>query len=129
MLGRSFMSRFSTLAAWRALLGRAALTAALVVAVACSANAPTGQVSYATTAKQNYDKGLKELEEKDWVAAAKYFAFIKARFPYSKYAVLSELRMADAEFGAGHHLQAVDSYKLFIKFRPTHENVTDGYAS
>lgn len=96
---------------------------------ACAGNAPTGRVDYSVSAQQNYDKGLKELEQKDWVAAAKYFSFIKARFPYSQYAVLAELRLADAEFGAGYHLQAIDSYKLFIKFHPTHEMVANGYAS
>jgi outer membrane protein assembly factor BamD len=97
--------------------------------MACGGSRATGKVDYSVTAKQNYEKGLKELSEKDWIAAAKYFSFVKARFPYSKFAVLAELRMADAEFGAGHYLQAIDSYKLYGKFHPTHEMVTNGYAS
>lgn len=100
-----------------------------VAMMGCGATSKPGAVAYSVTAQQNYDKGLKELEEKDWLAAAKYFAFIKARFPYSKYAVLAELRTADAEFGAGRYLQAIDAYKLFIKFHPTHEMVENGYAS
>jgi outer membrane protein assembly factor BamD len=43
--------------------------------------------------------------------------------------VLSELRLADAEFGAEQYLEAIDSYRLFIKFHPTHEMVANGYAS
>lgn len=104
------------------------LVAAFFVA-ACSSSTATGKVDYSVSAQQNYERGKKELEEKDWVAAAKYFSFIKARFPYSKYAVLAELRIADAEFGAEHYLQAIDSYKLFIKFHPTHKMVLDGYAN
>lgn len=100
---------------------------ALALFSACS-KAPSGAAVYAVTAQQNYAKGLSELEQKDWVAAAKYFAFIRARFPYSKYAVLAELRISDAEFGGGHYVQAIDGYKLFIKFHPTHEMVTNGYA-
>jgi outer membrane protein assembly factor BamD len=108
----------------------AALVVAMVMLGACGgSSAPTGKVEYSVSAQQNYERGTEELGEKDWVAAAKYFSFIKARFPYSKYAVLAELRMADAEFGAGHHLQAIDSFKLFIKFHPTHEMVSNGYAS
>ncbi|HWN67469.1 MAG TPA: outer membrane protein assembly factor BamD [Haliangium sp.] len=99
----------------------------LTLVWACS-KAPSGTAVYSVTAQQNYSKGLTELKEKDWVAAAKYFAFVKARFPYSKYAVLAELRIADAEFGAGHYLQAIDAFKLFIKFHPTHDMVTNGYA-
>jgi outer membrane protein assembly factor BamD len=107
----------------------------LVIALACMAGAACGgksgggAVDYSVSAQKNYEKGLKELEDKDWIAAAKYFGFIKTRFPYSKYAVLAELRLADAEFGAEQYLEAIDSYRLFIKFHPTHEMVANGYAS
>lgn len=99
------------------------------LAIACGGKSGSGAVEYSVSAQKNYDKGLKMLESKDWVAASKYFGFIKSRFPYSKYAVLAELRLADAEFGAEQYLEAVDSYRLFIKFHPTHEMVANGYVS
>lgn len=105
------------------------LVAVVACATAACATTGTGSVEYSVSAQQNYTKGVKKLGDKDWIAAAKYFSFIKARFPYSKYAVLAELRMADAELGAGHFLQAIDSFQLFAKFHPTHEMVTSGYAS
>jgi outer membrane protein assembly factor BamD len=100
-----------------------------LVASACGAKGGGGAVEYSVSAQKNYDKGLKELDDKDWIAASKYFGFIKSRFPYSKYAVLAELRLADAEFGAEQYLEAIDSYRLFIKFHPTHEMVANGYAT
>ena len=109
------------------LVGFAALAA--LVAVGCGGKAQSGSVDYSVSAQKNYEKGLKELESKDWIAASKYFGFIKTRFPYSKYAVLAELRLADAEFGAESYLEAIDSYRLFIKFHPTHEMVANGYAT
>lgn len=110
---------------------RSAVLALLVslASVAGCGGKSTGAVDYSVSAQRNYEKGLKELEDRDWVAAAKYFGFIKSRFPYSKYAVLAEIRLADAEFGAGQYLEAIDSYKLFIKFHPTHELVVNGYAA
>ena len=105
------------------------MAALAILAPACGGGQKTGKVKYSVSATENYEQGLERLEKKDWIAAAKYFSFIKARFPYSKFAVLAELRLADAEFGAAHYLQAIDSYKLFIKFHPTHERVTNGYAS
>ncbi len=102
---------------------------AAIAIAACGGKGGTGSVEYSVSAQKNYDKGLKQLESKDWVAASKYFGFIKSRFPYSKYAVLAELRLADAEFGAEQYLEAIDSYRLFIKFHPTHEMVANGYAS
>ncbi len=113
----------------RPLAALAATLFALALVVGCGGKTGTGAVDYSVSAQQNYEKGLKELGQKDWIAAAKYFSFIRSRFPYSKFAVLAELRLADAEFGAGHHLQAIDSYKLFVKFHPTHEMVANGYAS
>jgi outer membrane protein assembly factor BamD len=112
-----------------ALLARLLLGTVLLSGLAACGAAATGKVEYSVSAQKNYEKGLERLEAEDWIAAAKYFSFVKARFPYSKYAVLAELRLADAEFGAEHHLQAIDSYKLFIKFHPTHPSVTDGYVS
>ena len=107
----------------------------LVIAIATAATAcggksgGAGAVDYSVSAQRNYEKGLKELEDKDWLAASKYFSFIKSRFPYSKYAVLAELRLADAQFGAEQYIEAIDSYRLFIKFHPTHDQVSNGYAS
>ena len=97
--------------------------------VACGGNRADNSVKYAVTAQENYTKGQEKLKLKAWIGAAKYFAFVKARFAYSKFAVLAELRLADAEFGAGHHLQAIDGYKMFIKFHPTHDMVINGYCS
>ncbi len=102
-----------------------------ILAVACGpiGKNQAGGVTYSVSAQKNYEKGMDAIKDKNWATAAKYFSFIKSRFPYSKYAVLSELRLADAEFGAEDYLEAIDSYKLFIKFHPTHEMVVNGYAS
>jgi outer membrane protein assembly factor BamD len=101
----------------------------LALCVACGAKSTSSTVEYSVSAQKNYEKGLKKLDDKDWIAASKYFGFIKSRFPYSKYAVLAELRLADAEFGAEQYLEAIDAYRLFMKFHPTHEMVANGYAS
>ncbi len=130
-LARSFVAR-SFLA--RSFVAKSVVAAILLAGLvaggaACGAGRADNSVKYAVTAQENYAKGEKKLEGKAWVGAAKYFAFVKARFAYSKFAVLAELRLADAEFGAGHHLQAIDGYKMFIKFHPTHDMVINGYCS
>ncbi len=104
------------------------LLLSVALALGCGAKG-TGSVEYSVSAEKNYEKGVKELENQDWIAASKYFSFIKSRFPYSKFAVLAELRIADADFGAERYVEAIDGYRLFIKFHPTHEMVANGYAS
>jgi outer membrane protein assembly factor BamD len=115
-------------------LRRAARSCGLLLLVvglaACGAKSTSStSVEYSVSAQKNYEKGLTQLEKKEWVAASKYFGFIKSRFPYSKYAVLAELRLADAEYGAEQYLEAIDSYRLFQKFHPTHEMVANGYTT
>lgn len=117
---------------YEALVTRAIFVLAVAfgaLAAACGGKNGAASVDYSVSAQKNYEKGMKELDRQDWIAASKYFGFIKSRFPYSKYAVLAELRLADAEFGAEQYLEAIDAYRLFIKFHPTHEMVANGYAS
>jgi len=77
---------------------------ALGGAAACGGKSG-GAVDYSVSAQKNYERGLKELQDRDWLSASKYFTFIKSRFPYSKYAVLAELRLGDAQFGAEQYLR------------------------
>ncbi len=97
----------------------------------CSAQAQlTGtKVSYSATARQNYKKGTKALKGKNFEDATKYFKFVKARYPFSKWATLGELRLADVLRDSEKFIAAIDAYKTFIKEHPTHPMVESGYAA
>jgi outer membrane protein assembly factor BamD len=97
--------------------------------LACACAEGGGDVSYKETPKQNFDKGMAELKDENFVEATKYFTYVKNKFPFSGYATLAELRIADAYFAQDKYLEAIDSYKLFLKFHPTHAEVVNGYAS
>jgi outer membrane protein assembly factor BamD len=97
---------------------------------ACASDDGAGaNVNYSATARQNYDKGVAELADENYLEADKYFRFVKSKFPFSKYAVLAELGLSDAKFQRGEYQAAIDSYKSFIRLHPTHEKVEDGYAA
>ncbi len=130
-LSNSLFSRLSSLKTTplRALCVFALGSAAALSTPACGGAQADNRVKYQVTAQENYENGEEKLKIKAWQGAAKYFAFIRARFPYSKYAVLAELRLSDAEFGAENYLQAVDGYKIFSKSHPTHDMVLNGYTS
>jgi outer membrane protein assembly factor BamD len=107
-----------------------AFIVALVLAACGGSSKESGKaVEYSVSAQQNYDRGMKAMKDEEWADAVKFFNFVKARFPYSKFAVLADLRVADAAFGAESYLEAIDAYKLFIKLHPTHEMVQNGYAA
>jgi outer membrane protein assembly factor BamD len=107
--------------------------ALMSLAIGCG-HSDSGNVEYAVSSKgdsaqRNYEKGMKALEAQEWLSASKYFQYIRSRAQSSRYVVLAELRLADAQFGAEEYLEAVDSYKVFAKFHPSHELVLNGYVS
>jgi outer membrane protein assembly factor BamD len=107
-------------------------TLALTVALATGACATSDEgkaVTYSLTAKQNYDKGVAELKNENYLEATRYFSFVRQKFPFSKYAVLAELALADTQYDRGNYQEAIDSYKNFIRLHPTHERVEDGYVA
>jgi outer membrane protein assembly factor BamD len=80
-------------------------------------------VLYKPTARANFEAGEEALGSKDWEDAVKFFEHVKTKFPYSKYAVLASLRIADAQFGDEKYLEAIDAYRTFVKLHPKHEQV------
>ena len=80
-------------------------------------------VTYSGNAQRLYEAGMQSYQKANYVDATASFQTVKRRFPYSKWAILAELRIADSSFGREAYLEAVDAYKLFMKFHPTNENV------
>ena len=108
----------------------AALSVAAALGVGCAgSDEETKPITYSLTAKQNYEKGLAELKDDNFPEAQKYFQFVKQKYPFSKYAVLAELGIADTQFARGNYNEAIDSYKSFARLHPTHEKVEDGYVA
>jgi outer membrane protein assembly factor BamD len=95
--------------------------AALLLACASSHVSLTGEVRYGKTAEEDYKAGEDELKSKNYVEATKFFEHVKNRYPFSKYAALSELRVADLKFDQDHFIEAADAYQQFVKLHPAHE--------
>lgn len=112
-----------------AILTATAIAMAPALTAGCGGADGVDNVKYSVSPQRNYDKGLAALEAEEWAAATRYFSFIKSQFPYSKFAVLAELRIADAEVGAEMYLEAIDNYRIFVKLHPTHEMVVNGYVN
>jgi outer membrane protein assembly factor BamD len=101
-----------------------ALLFVLLVATACSSfetNLQDTDVEYEGTARQNFDKGEEAFQRETYAEAIKFFEHTKNKFPYSKYAVLAELRIADAHFARKKWIEAADAYKIFVRFHPRDE--------
>lgn len=109
------------------LLSLLACAALAGCATTTSSGSSGGEHTYGSTAKENYEKGMKELADKDYPESERYLAFVSAKFPYSSYSALSELGLADLAYEQEKYTEAIDKYRNFIKMHPTHPK--DAYAA
>jgi outer membrane protein assembly factor BamD len=68
-------------------------------------------------------EGVQNLQKKDYGDALKAFKTLKERYPYSKYAILAELKVADAYFLKGQYPEAAVAYEEFARLHPRNEIV------
>ena len=80
-------------------------------------------VRYAQTAKGNWGRGEIEYADENFLAAQKYYSYIRSKFPYSAYAIRAELRIGDCLFGRGRFVEAIDAFQNFVRLHPTHNKV------
>ncbi len=108
---------------FRPLMRTRILLLALVPLLACSSSRVsfTGEIKYAKTAEENYEAGVDEMKHENWVEAHKFYEHVRTKYPFSKYAALSELRQADAKFQQNRLGEAADAYTAFVTAHPIHE--------
>jgi len=73
------------------------------------------------TAEQLALSGMAKLEKKAYEKAAEDFKSLKEHYPYSKYAILADLKLGDAYFGALKYSEAALSYEEFVRLHPRNE--------
>ncbi len=102
-----------------------ALAAALLTLAACGGKhvSLTGQVRYGNSAEEDYQAGTDLMKDGAWDDARKFFEHVKTKYPFSKYAALSDLRLADVKFEQKLWTEAIAAYEEFVRLHPTHEDV------
>jgi len=103
---------------------------ALALSAGCADKNPTFEEVPA--AEVLYRQGLERLEsgkmlgfipKTDHEGAIETFQTIVDNYPYSDYAVLAELKIADTYFDQGKWEEALSYYRDFAELHPTHERV------
>jgi outer membrane protein assembly factor BamD len=99
------------------------LLLALLPLLACSSGRVsfTGEIRYAKTAEENYEAGLDEMKKENWVEAGKFYEHVRTKYPFSRFAALSELRLADAKYLQSRFPESAEAYAAFVTAHPTHE--------
>ncbi|MCP4604825.1 MAG: outer membrane protein assembly factor BamD [Proteobacteria bacterium] len=94
----------------------------LSLVVSCSKNQDADSLlDYSQTAERFFQLAMDEFDDEDCISAEKIFQTVQRKFPYSRFAVLAELRLADCQFLQDNHSEAAVSYEQFVRAHPTHE--------
>jgi outer membrane protein assembly factor BamD len=75
------------------------------------------------SAEELAEKGMESFEEEDYSDALKAFNTLKERYPYSRYAILAELKVADAHFHRKEYPEAISAYEDFVQLHPKNEAI------
>ena len=73
------------------------------------------------TAEQLALSGMGKLQKKDYKDAAEDFKKLKEHYPYSKYAILAELKLGDAYFYDKKYSEAAMTYEEFVRLHPRND--------
>jgi outer membrane protein assembly factor BamD len=74
-------------------------------------------------AQKLYEKASKSLTKGYYDDCINDFEKLRNTYPFSKYAVEAELKIADALFAKKEYADAADNYRTFAKLHPKHEQV------
>lgn len=75
------------------------------------------------SAEQLAMDGMQQMRDKDYDDALKSFQKLKEHYPYSKYAILAELKLGDAHFYNKDYANAAIAYEEFARLHPRNEVV------
>jgi outer membrane protein assembly factor BamD len=75
------------------------------------------------SAQRDYERALNYFRKGKCLDAEPMFRKVRREYPYSRFAALAELRVADCLLKEGKHAESVQAYQQFIRFRPSHEQV------
>src|SRR6267154_4865501 len=74
----------------------------------------------ASNAAKAYERGMQEKKDQNPMEATRFFEYVRNNFPYSQYAALAQLAIADMAFERDDWSQAATQYQDFVKSHPSH---------
>jgi outer membrane protein assembly factor BamD len=90
----------------------------LVLLLSLSSCSSIEKIQGADKAETYYLRGNAYLKEGQYDQAMEKFSLVKNKFPYSKYALDAELKIADTYYQKEDYLEAQKSYSLYSEFHP-----------
>lgn len=69
--------------------------------------------------------GMDEFDDGDYKKAIEYFEKVRDWYPFSKYAKVAELKIAEAHFRLKEYEEAIIAYETFEELHPKNESIPD----
>jgi len=93
------------------------------LALACGASQGGRNLSYGDNAREAYAAAMEDFRGGDCLNAEPAFRKLRRKYSYTRYAALSELRIADCMLEQDKHTEAIAAYRRFVRNRPSHGEV------
>ncbi|MET0387478.1 MAG: outer membrane protein assembly factor BamD [Polyangiales bacterium] len=96
---------------------------ALVVAAAGCAGTTKVALDYGDKARKAYAEALDDFFDGECLQAEPAFRNVRRLYPYTRFAALAELRVADCMYKDSKYAEAIQAYEQFVRYRPSHVEV------
>jgi outer membrane protein assembly factor BamD len=112
--------------------GSLCVAMAALLFAGCSINTGNGspppatigkRVTYADAARHAYVQGLERFYDDNCLEAEPLMRNVRRQYPYSRFAALADLRVADCNFKDEKFPEAIEAYNQFVRYRPSHPEV------
>lgn len=102
---------------------RYGLILALSSLAACGGSQSGASLTYGESAEAAYTAAMADFRDGDCIDAEPAFRKVRREYPYSRFAALSELRIADCKMEQREWAEAIQAYRQFVRNRPSHQMV------
>jgi len=82
-----------------------------------------GDITYAADAEANMKLGDEAFESENFAEAARYYEYVKTKYPFLEAAKTAELKLGDCDFARDRFIEARDRFQNFVRLHPTHPKV------
>jgi outer membrane protein assembly factor BamD len=96
----------------------------LAALAGCAGGSGLSGASYGDNARLAYAQALDQFYDDDCFEAEPMLRNVRRQFPYSRFAALADLRIADCSMKEGRYAEAIEAYNQFVRYRPSHPEVS-----
>lgn len=96
---------------------------AMLLGSACASAGGAERGPAGSKAEAAFNRAEDSFDSGDFIDASARYNAIRSQYPYSRFATLAELRLADAYYEQDKFPAAIQQYRSFIKLHPNHDKV------